>query len=177
MYQYKSKKLNQTKAIQHFIEKMDIEMVNSILDSDKTYQNFEKYLFISKLQQAFESFSKNGDTHLIAVEGTCNYCDKSKTGFTFIGNNSNNYMSIILDTIDDKIKDLYECGDFKNQETRINLKERIYIDNKVAPRTISNALWADILAKLQTLNNKKSIQENSLPTADTNGKSSEPIVY
>jgi hypothetical protein len=122
---------NQTQAIQHFIEKMDIEMVDAFLDNDKIYQDFEKYLFISKLQQAFGTFSDLGDTHLFAVEGSCNSCDKTKTGYTFIGNNSNNYMSIIFDTADNKINDLYECSDFKNKQNNLNLKERIYIDNEL----------------------------------------------
>lgn len=123
---------NQTQAIQYFIEKMDIEMVDAFLDNDKTYQDFEKYLFISKLQQAFTTFADLGDTHLFAVEGNCNTCDKTKTGFTFIGNNSNNYMSIIFDTADNKINDLYECSEFNNMQTNLNLKERIYIDNDLA---------------------------------------------
>jgi len=122
---------NQTQAIQHFIEKMDIEMVDAFLDNDKTYQDLEKYLFISKLQKVFETFTDLGDTHLLTVEGRFNSCDKTKTGFTFIGNNSKNYMSIILDTADNKIKDLYECSDFKNKQTNLNLKERIYIDNEL----------------------------------------------
>ncbi|MEI2695974.1 MAG: hypothetical protein V9E90_12960 [Saprospiraceae bacterium] len=122
---------NQTQAIQYFIEKMDIEMVDAFLDNDKTYQDFEKYLFISKLQQVFSTFADFGDTHLLTVEGSCNSCDKTKTGFTFIGNNSNNYMSIIFDTTDNKINDLYECSDFKNKQTNLNLKERIYIDNEL----------------------------------------------
>lgn len=50
MTQTKTKISNQTQAIQHFIEKMDIEMVDAFLDNNKTYQDFEKYLFISKLQ-------------------------------------------------------------------------------------------------------------------------------
>jgi hypothetical protein len=98
--------LNQTQAIQHFIEKMDIEMIDAFLDNDKTYQDFDKYLFISKLQQAFVKFADLGDTRLIAVDGRCNTCDKTKTGFTFIGNNSNSYMSIIFNTADSKINDL-----------------------------------------------------------------------
>ena len=55
---------------------------------------------------------------------------KTKTRFTFIGNNSINYMSIIIDIEDSKINNLYECGDFKNQQTNLNLNERIYIDNE-----------------------------------------------
>lgn len=131
MTQTETKISNQTQAIQHFIEKMDIEMVDAFLDNDKTYQDFEKYLFISKLQKAFATFADLGDTLLFAVDGNCNSCDKTKTGFTFIGNNSNNYMSIIFDTADNKINDLYECSDFKNKLTNLNLKERIYIDNEL----------------------------------------------
>jgi hypothetical protein len=122
---------NQAQAIKYFIEKMDIEMVDSFLDDNKTYQDIEKYLFISKLQQAFKIFSDLGDTELFAVEGSCNTCDKNNTGFTFIGNNSNNYMSLIFDTNDNKIMDLYECSDFKNKQINLNLKERIYIDNEI----------------------------------------------
>lgn len=106
-------------------------MVDAFLDNDKTYQDFEKYWFISKLQKAFETFADFGDTHLFAVEGSCNSCDKTKNGFTFIGNNSRNYMSIVFDTADNKIDDLYECSDFKNKQTNLNLKERIYIDNEL----------------------------------------------
>lgn len=120
---------NQAQAIQHFFTKMDIEMVDEFLDNDKTYQNFEKQLFISKLQEAFAKFVEHGDTHLFAVEGSCNSCDKTKTGYIFIGNNSNNYMSIIFDIANNKINDLYECSSFKNKQSNLNLKARIYIDS------------------------------------------------
>ena len=126
----KNKLTTQPQAIQHFIEKMDIEMVDSFLDPYIKYQNFEKYLFISKLQKAFETFKNYGDTHLFTVEGSCNNCNKTKSGFTFIGNISKNYMSIIFDSTDNKINDLYECSYFKNKETNLNLKHRVYIDNE-----------------------------------------------
>lgn len=131
MLQTETKISNQIQAIQHFIEKMDIEMIDAFLDNDKTYQDFEKYLFISKLQQAFETFANRGDTLLLPFEGSCNSCDKTKTGFTFIGNNSRNYMSIVFVTADNKINDLYECIDFKNNQINLKLKERIYIDNEL----------------------------------------------
>ena len=122
----------QAEAIRYFIEKIDIEMVDAFLDNDKTYQDYEKYLFISKLQQAFETFINHGDTYLIPIEGRCNSCFKKKTGFTFVGNNSKNYMSIIFDVKNNKIDDLFECADFKNKKTKLNLKKRIYIDKDSA---------------------------------------------
>ena len=42
MTQTETKISNQIQAIQHFIEKMDIEMVDAFLDNDKTYQDFGK---------------------------------------------------------------------------------------------------------------------------------------
>ena len=121
--------VTQIHAIRHFIEKMDIEMIDSFLDNDITYQEMEKYLFISKLQQAFKTFAGFGDTHLLSVEGSCNACDSTKSGFTFFGNNSHNYMSIIFDTKNKKIIDLYECSDFKNRQGKLYLKNRIHIDD------------------------------------------------
>jgi len=105
--------------------------IDAFLDNDKTYQDFKKNIFIGKLKNAFLQFSNFGDTRLFSIEGNCNICDKSKTGFTFIGNNSHNYMSIIFDTVDGKVKDLYECSNFKTQQDNLNLKERVFIDDEL----------------------------------------------
>lgn len=123
----KNKISTQPQAIRHFIEKMDIEMIDAFLDNDKTYQDFKKEVFISRLQQAFEEFKSFGDTHLNSIEGSCNRCDKTKTGFTFIGNNSNNYMDIIFDTTDNKIEDLYQCVEFKKC-ANLKCNNNVYID-------------------------------------------------
>lgn len=82
----KIKLSNQVEAIKYFIQKMDIEMIDAFLDKNKTYQDFEKSIFIDKLQVAFEEFKERGDTFLISIEGRCNGCDISKTGFSFVGN-------------------------------------------------------------------------------------------
>lgn len=51
---------NQYEAVIYFMAHLDIEMVSSFLDDDKTYQDFPKYLFVSKLIKAFEYFEKVG---------------------------------------------------------------------------------------------------------------------
>lgn len=91
---------NQLEAIQRFIETMDIEMIDAFLDSNLTYQDFKKNIFINKLEKAFKKFASFGDTQLLSYPGRCNVCDKSKIGFTFIGNISQNYMSVIFDNSD-----------------------------------------------------------------------------
>lgn len=103
-------------------------MIDIFLDNDKTYQDVEKYLFISLLQQAFDEFANYGNTELIASEGKCNSCDKTKTGFTFRGNHSDHYLNLIFVTADDRIIDLYECRDFKNKLICFSEYQRIYFD-------------------------------------------------
>jgi len=111
---------------------MDIEMIDAILDNDKTYQDFEKHIYISKLQIAFQEFTSLGDTHLFSVKGSCNSCNKIRTGYTFIGNNSKNFMSIIFDTSNCKVNDLDECRNFSPVYNEWELKDRIYIDDDVS---------------------------------------------
>ncbi len=117
----------QERAIIHFITTMDIDMINTFLDDNLTYQDFEKCVFISKLQDTFDEFKKLGDTKFITHEGKCNSCNKGCKGFSFIGDVTNNYMDIIVEASDGKIKDLYECADFKNINPKLAKNERIYI--------------------------------------------------
>ena len=119
---------DQASAIQHFFETMDIEMIEAFLDNDKTYQDWKKSKFITKLTVVFEQFKNFGDSRLSSYPGSCGICDKSKSGFTFVGNISGNYMSIIFDVADGKINDLYECTVFKSNRSDLKLNERIYID-------------------------------------------------
>ena len=119
---------DQATAIQHFFETMDIEMIEAFLDNDKTYQDWKKSKFINKLNIAFEQFRNVGDSKLTSYPGSCGICDKSKTGFTFIGNKSRNYMSVIFDVSEGKINDLYECSVFKCSQSDLSLNERIYIE-------------------------------------------------
>ena len=118
----------QAEALIHFFKKMDIEMIDDILDNDITYQDFRKPFFISKLQIAFETFKKNGDTELISEPGRCNNCNVCDSGFSFIGNNTGNFIDLIIQSENGKIVDLFECVEFLNADEIITKKERIHID-------------------------------------------------
>ncbi len=107
---------------------MDIDMIDAILDKDITYQNFEKPVFISKLQNAFDILKSNGDTELFIIHGSCNSCNKCDTGLSFVGNNSGNYIDLIIQIKDDKIVDLFECTSFLNTDNNLKKNKRIDID-------------------------------------------------
>lgn len=121
---------SQEDAIVYFLQRVDIEMINDILDDDKTYQDKDKSVFIHKLGIAFEKFIEEGDTFLHRYAGFCNRqdCNFKCTGYSFIGNNSGNYLDVIFIIKEGIVHDLYECTGFKLLEQGIVKKERIYID-------------------------------------------------
>jgi hypothetical protein len=79
------------------------------------------------LRLVFIEFKANLDHFLYLAAGKCNGCDKSKSGFSFIGNNSGNYFTLIFDIEYNKILDLYECSNLKMATKTIKLNERIFI--------------------------------------------------
>ena len=120
---------SQADSILYFLQKLDIDMVNSILEDNRTYQDFPKKKFINKLDGAMDEFLKSGDTFLNKHSGFCNseVCNFNCTGFSFIGNKSSNYIDLIFEIKDDVVNDIYECTKFKCQEvgTRRNIKIKI----------------------------------------------------
>lgn len=122
---------SQPDAVIHFLQKMDVEMVNDILDDNKTYQDFEKPIFIHKLGDAIDKFIEGGDTFLKCDTGLCNAktCNYKCTGFSFIGNNSGNYMDLIIEIKEGIVHDMYECAEFRNATSTIVKMKRIRIHN------------------------------------------------
>jgi hypothetical protein len=118
---------NQYEAVIYFIAHLDIEMVSSFLDDDKTYQDFPKYLFISKLIKAFEQFEKAGDKILSLHKGGCSGCSKGCRGFTFLGKQGE-YMDILFLINGEEIKDIYECSNFINDAEVANKLREVLID-------------------------------------------------
>lgn len=118
---------NQLAVVIYFIAHLDIEMVSSFLDDDKTYQDFPKYLFISKLIKAFEQFEKSGDSLLSIHKGGCAGCSKGCRGFTFFGRKGD-YMDILFLMEGAEIKDIYECSNFVNDNEVPNKLNNIQID-------------------------------------------------
>jgi len=123
----KMKLRNQKEAIVYFMAHLDIEMVSSFLEEDKTYQDFPKYIFISKLIAAFEKFEQAGDKVLSVHKGACGSCTKGCSGFSFLGKQGH-YMDILFLMEGDEIKDIYECASFINDDEELNKLSSVDID-------------------------------------------------
>lgn len=123
-------------AVFYFLERMDSNMLNLILDENLPYQDFDKKMFVKKLSYAFDEFLSRGNTHLNRFEGKCtsNICTNTNClGFSFIGNSTHDYMDLILEIKNNKVTDIYECTKFVNNETGLLKKEMISIDTLEEP--------------------------------------------
>lgn len=61
----------QADAVIHYIKHLDIEMIETLLDGELTYQDFSKSTFIQKLGVAFDEFIQSGDIELDISNGFC----------------------------------------------------------------------------------------------------------
>jgi hypothetical protein len=120
----------QADAVVYFIQRLDIDMINDILDDNRTYQDMKKNIFIHKLGICFDEFTAAGDTFLHYYGGHCRSktCNFNCSGFSFVGNNSKNYLDLIIDTKEGVIQDIYECGEFCITNAGIEKKNRIRIE-------------------------------------------------
>lgn len=123
----------QLDAVVYFIQLMDINMIDDLLEDDITYQNLKKSVFLNKLDDAFALFIEGGDTYLVSVYGFCEHiqCHYLKKGFRFTGNKSRNYMDIIFIQKNGIIEDIFECVQFCLNKELNEIGERI----RIAPFT------------------------------------------
>lgn len=125
----------QVEAILYFLQRLDIDMVSSVLEDTRTYQDFAKPLFIKKLDNALDKFIEAGDTYLNRYKGSCDSksCNYNCKGYSFIGNNSGNYFDLIIEVKDELVNDIYECLSFKCEDEGIHKNENILIDKSDYP--------------------------------------------
>jgi hypothetical protein len=125
----------QEDAVLYFLQCIDINMVALILDDNRTYQNFEKPLFIKKLDIALDEFIVAGDTYLNSYRGACNSesCSFKCKGYSFVGNNSNHYFDLIFDVQDGVVNDIFECINFKCNIHGIKKSSLIEIEKSNPP--------------------------------------------
>jgi hypothetical protein len=126
-----TKKLDtQAEAVLYFLCRLDIDMVNELLDPTRTYADLPKARFIEKLGVVFNKFIYAGDESLSLEAGFCSSldCDNcGSLGYTFIGNVSGHFMDLIVMEEDGKIIDIFDCtyldveGSTRNRNLRIEI--------------------------------------------------------
>ncbi len=129
-----SKKRNQlatqAEAVLHFICDLDIDMVNELLDAERTYADMPKARFIEKLGLAFNKFINFGDEYLVMKSGFCSSLDCDNCGcpgYTFVGGVSGNFLDLVVVEEEGKIIDIFDCtylevpGSSRDRNLRIEI--------------------------------------------------------
>jgi DnaB-like helicase C terminal domain len=119
--------VSQANAIQYFIQKMDIEMIETFLVRNFKFERLGRNEFLKRLDKVFRNMKSFGDTFLYASPGRCNNCDTSKKGFQFIGNTSGYYINLLFIIEHDKVIELEECTNLFTHTREIRLNNRILI--------------------------------------------------
>lgn len=121
---------NKPEVLINYFEQMDIDAIETYLPDSITYQDFSKDEFIKRLKSVFKQFKKSDDTCLIAISGKCSGgCYKNHTGFCMVGNNSGNFITLIIYEQDGILKDLKECSNFKQDSVLCKLNKQYFIDD------------------------------------------------
>ena len=120
-------------AVIHFIEKMNIQKLDELL-LEHHYASMRKPKFLNELKGVFQEFKDGGDTVLYASQGVCQGCKVGCPGYTFLSNNSRNYMDLVVVSENDKVTDIYECNQFNNDRyVKSMLGKRIKFYNDDMP--------------------------------------------
>ncbi len=121
---------SQADAVIHYIKNLDIDRIDTLLDSELTYQDFPKITFIQKFEVAFDEFIQAGDKVLEISNGFCSefICNNQCSGYRFSSKSSGLYFDLIIDIEDGKVKDIYECSSFFCLSSDTNAKKRVRID-------------------------------------------------
>ena len=109
-----TKPTTQSEAVIYYIQEMDLEMVELILEDDKTYQDVSKSTFIETLGNVFNIFRHNKNTKLVGHPGFCNsdICPNAcKGGYSFVGNHSKHRIDIIMEVKKGNVMDIFQCHD------------------------------------------------------------------
>ncbi len=114
--------MTKKEAVLKYFSAMDIDMLELVLDDDKTYQGATKEIFLQKLDQVFNLFKKENDTQLAVHRGSCHseFCIKNGTGYSFVGNHTNNYISFVFEENAADFTDIHFCTEFELDDKAVD---------------------------------------------------------
>ncbi len=114
----------EAEAMIYYIQMMDLEMIELILKSDTRLESFNVERFIQSMSIRFQYLNK--EKVLQAFPGFCNsnICDNCcNPGYLFLAPINRRYFSLLFNTDNGKVWDIYECFDFKIFNKQLNLED------------------------------------------------------
>lgn len=108
--------MSKTETVVKAIEKMNIDLLDLILNTNKSYMDVSKEQFLSKLSSEFGKLKNKGITEFNNVsKGNCQKCYKDYSGYTFSTKN-NDYLDLLFLEKENEITDIIQCTKFNNED-------------------------------------------------------------
>ncbi len=137
----KQPSITQKDAFLHYMSRMEVDMLEYVLDDENTYNECTKAVFLEKLNETVADFKKKGNDNLIYNIGYCaaSSCNLACQGYIFKCNKTKDTFSLIIEEENRKIIDIFECTRFVSikkefvfaNQSNIN----IYNEDKVTFKT------------------------------------------
>lgn len=123
--------VKQIDAFLYFMSRMEVDMLEFVLDDDKTYEDCTKSIFLEKFSGAVAEIKNAGNDSIIYKRGYCvaKNCNIGCSGYMFLGNKTKHYFNCIVKEENDKIVDIHGCTFFSTiKKHRSNYKKRVDYD-------------------------------------------------
>ena len=122
------------------IEEMDHGLAEFLLH-EAGYREKSDTPLLVMLKDAFNYFRKNGDIGLEAYQGKCDICYKGDVGFTFVGDTSGDFFSLIFIVNNGTIEDISTCNNLNYQDSGIAPTLDTHIDlTRIPSNELDNLL-------------------------------------
>lgn len=150
--------MNKIETVIKAIEEMDIELLDLVLDTNKSYMDVSKEQFLSKLSSEFGKLKNKGITKFNKVsKGKCQKCYNEYSGFTFSTKN-NDYLDLLFLEKENEITDIIQCTKFKNKN-KLTKEKKIFLyfkkDNRISYEPNSTLSFEQIEIKKAELEFKE----------------------
>ena len=126
------------KVLIEAIMRLDIEMFKEFYIHTEDYKNSKRLFLLRDLKITMDNFKSFGDTHLVNNQGTCERCNKGCYGFQLVGNNSKNYLSLLVDKNEENVVGIIECSKLVPLVKIDGIGKRIYLHEFNDPDSPNN---------------------------------------
>ena len=105
-----------------FMIRMDIPMIENMLDESEQYAGMAYTDFIAFLEQGFARHQAWGDSSILALQGKYGY--PAKVGYSFMGNKSFEQLKLVFVADEDKqVVDIIRDDSFRFDDNNFVIKK------------------------------------------------------
>lgn len=138
---------SQIDAVREYFSRMDLEMLDLVLEDAQYYSGVPKSEFLKRLDAIFEQFRNSGDKQLNIYRGICGDCRNACRGYTISGPESGHYINLLFEERNGVVVNICDCCNMLNQQDFVKTRRlTLDIDSESAEELPKDEDYLDLLA-------------------------------